>query len=208
MADAPEAQARKNIDKQLEACGWKVQDRNQADITATTGVAIREFPLQGGEEADYLLYADGKAIGVVEAKPEGYTLTGVEPQSDRYTKGLPDTLPTYRRPLPFAYESTGVETRFTNALDPDPRSREVFTFHRPETLIEWATQDTQLRARLRIMPPLIEDALWSVQVEAIKNLEESLANNRPRSLIAMTTGSGNTFTTVNFTYRLIKHADA
>ena len=123
MSRTLEEEARQNIDRQLEACGWQVQNRDEANITASLGVAIREFPLKGGDEADYLLYADGKAIGVVEAKPEGHTLTGVEIQSDKYTEGLPDHLPAYHRPLPFAYETTGVETRFTNLLDPDPRSR-------------------------------------------------------------------------------------
>ena len=160
MAKTPEEQARENIDQQLEACGWQVQDRDEADITANLGVAIREIPLRGDDEADYLLYASGKAIGVVEAKPEGTTLTGVEIQSAKYTLGLPDNLPAYHRPLPFAYESTGKEIRFTNSLDPDARSREVFTFHRPETLIDWAQQPQQLRGRLRSMPPLVPARLW------------------------------------------------
>ncbi|MHC4697746.1 MAG: hypothetical protein ACYTFA_13505 [Planctomycetota bacterium] len=189
MSDTPEAQARENIDAQLEACGWAVQNRGEVDLTASLGVAVREFPLQGGDAADYLLYAGGKAIGVVEAKPEGHTLKGVEIQSDKYVKGLPDTLPAYHRPLPFAYESTGVETQFTNGLNPAPRSREVFTFHRPENLIEWATGDRQLRQRLRSMPPLVPGKMWSVQVRAINGLEESLAQNRPRALVQMATGS-------------------
>lgn len=144
MSKTPEAQARKNIDRQLEACGWVVQNRDQADISASLGVGIREFPLQGGDEADYLLHADGKAIGVVEAKPEGHTLTGVEIQSDKYTRGLAESLPAYQRPLPFMYPSTGVETRFMNLRDPDARRREVFSFHRPETLIEWARRTADL----------------------------------------------------------------
>lgn len=104
------------------------------NISAGLGVAVREFPLTSGF-ADYLLYADGKAIGVLEAKPEGHTLSGVETQSGKYLDGLPRGLPNYRLPLPFAYESTGAETHFTNALEPDARSREVFAFHRPEELI-------------------------------------------------------------------------
>ena len=208
MPKTPEEQARENIDRQLDACGWQVQDRADADITANRGIAIREFPLLGGDEVDYMLYADGKAIGVVEAKPEGSTLTGVEIQSTKYTQGLRPDLPAHRRPLPFAYESTGAETRFTNGLDPDARSRLVFTFHRPETLIEWAQQASQLRARLRRMTPLVPGSLWEVQQRAIINLEQSLADFRPRSLIQMSTGSGKTFTAVNFIYRLIRHADA
>ena len=113
----PEAQARRNIDDQLAACGWVVQNRGQADITAALGVAIREMRTQEGDWADYLLYADEKVIGVVEAKKEGHTLTGVEVQSDKYSKDLPANLPAYHRPLPFVYQTTGAETRFTNLLD-------------------------------------------------------------------------------------------
>ena len=208
MPRTPEETARETIDRQLTACGWTVQDRRAADLAAAQGVAIREFPLEGGDEADYLLYADGKAIGVVEAKPEGHTLSGVEVQTDKYGKGLPPSLPAHRRPLPFIYQSTGVETRFTNLLDPDARSREVFAFHRPETLLEWVGQEAQLRGRLQSLPPLAEGRLWTVQARAIGNLEASLARNDPRALIQMATGSGKTFTAVNFSYRLIKFANA
>jgi type I restriction enzyme, R subunit len=208
MVRTPEEDARENIDAQLDSCGWTVQDRSDADLSAALGVAIREFPLKGGDEVDYLLYADEKAIGIVEAKREGHTLTGVEIQSEKYLNGLDESLPAYHRPLPFAYESTGIVTHFTNGLDPYPRSREVFTFHRPETLIKWATMETQLRERLTKQPPLITDALWNVQRTAITNLENSLRRNRPRSLIQMATGSGKTFCSVNFIYRLIKNADA
>ncbi|MCR4332784.1 MAG: hypothetical protein NUV34_08825, partial [Sulfuricaulis sp.] len=73
------------------------------NIHAARGVAIREFPLPGHGFADYLLYIDGKAAGVIEAKKEGATLTGVEIQADKYTKGLPKNLPSWHNPLPFAY---------------------------------------------------------------------------------------------------------
>ncbi len=161
---------------------------------------------------------------MIEAKKVGTTLTGVELQSGKYKDGLPESLPAWFRPLPFCYESTGVETRFTNGLDPEPRSRNVFAFHRPETLTAWLRDDTPitegkvseaavqygkpptLRLRLKQMPPLIEEGLWAAQIRAIKNLEKSLAENRPRSVIQMATGSGKTFTAINFIYRLIKFA--
>jgi len=131
----PEEAARIEIDRQLAECGWEVQNHSEMIISAGPGVAIREFPLKTGA-ADYLLYVDGKAAGIIEAKPEGHTLTGVELQSAKYTSGLPEGIPHYHLPLPFAYESTGAETQFTNGLDPDPRSREVFTFHRPDSACE------------------------------------------------------------------------
>jgi len=207
MPGSPEQIARERIDRMLVQCGWVVQDYAQMNISAGAGVAIREFPLQTGF-ADYLLYADGKAIGVVEAKPENHTLMGVETQSAKYTSGLPGNFPAWRLPLPFAYESTGILTRFTNNLDPQPCSREVFSFHRPAELIRLAELNSQLRAGLQHLPPLDHGRLWRVQVEAIENLEKSLASNHPRALIQMATGSGKTFTACNLVYRLIKFAQA
>jgi type I restriction enzyme R subunit len=228
----PEERARENIDKQLVACGWIVQSRGAVNLYAGRGVAVREFPLETGE-ADYLLFVDRKAVGVVEAKPEGVTLSGVADQAAKYSIGLPDNIPHVTLPLPFLYESTGVETYFRDERDPEPRSRRVFAFHRPEGLADWVEAPPQpspnpaptqgpsadlgrespqtLRGRLREMPtryPLNTTGLWGAQIEAINNLEQSLAEDRPRSLIQMATGSGKTFTAVSFVYRLIKHAGA
>jgi type I restriction enzyme R subunit len=134
----PEERARVRIDQLLQAAGWHVCDASQVNLHAFEGVAIREFPLNSGHGfADYLLYVHGKACGVIEAKKEGSTLKGVEIQSERYAQGLPAALPAWRRPLPFLFESTGVETQFTNRLDPQPRSRRVFAFFRPEQLQQW-----------------------------------------------------------------------
>ena len=99
MAPQPEQQARGNIDRLLKAAGWHVCDASAANIHAARGVAIREFPLPGHGFADYLLYIDGKAAGVVEAKKEGVTLTGLETQADKYTQGLPTGLPRSTNPM-------------------------------------------------------------------------------------------------------------
>src|SRR5438552_16081243 len=149
---SPEELAREKIDKLLTDCGWIIQNRSTINLSASRGVAIREALLKDRDEVDYLLFVDGKAIGTVEAKPEGYTLTGVEEQSGKYGKGLLDIYPKWRDPLPFAYESTGVETQFTNQLDPSPKSRNVFAFHRPETLPEWVEPNAQLNTRPADLP--------------------------------------------------------
>lgn len=88
----------------------------------------------------------------MEAKPEGHTLTGVEIQSSKYTFGLPQHLPVWHRPLPFAYETTGLNSQFTNAREPNYRSREVFSFHRPEELLRLVKLENQVRNRLRQLP--------------------------------------------------------
>src|SRR5437773_5189249 len=173
MPETPEQKARREIDADLTAAGWLVQDSKDIDLTVGRGIAVREFKLKSGFGfADYLLYVDRKALGAVEAKAEG-TLTGVEAQSAKYAAGLPGNLPAHRRPLPFLFESNGSVTYFTNGLDPLPRSRQVFNFPRPETLAEWMAGRAQLRARLKQLPLLDETGLWKVQARAIANLEES-----------------------------------
>lgn len=152
--------ARVKIDQMLEAAGWAVQDAKAVNLAASRGVAVREFRMRPPHgRADYLLFLDGRATGVVEAKKEGATLTEVEWQSAKYVDGLPDELePAVEGGLAFVYESTGTETRFTNRLDPDPASRPVFWFHRPETLIGWLEEIRRyptaptFRHRLRSMP--------------------------------------------------------
>ena len=212
----PEELARQKIDTMLAQAGWAVQDRQRLNLYASRGVAIREFSVTSGA-ADYLLFVDGDAVGIIEAKKEGETLTGVEEQSYKYRTGVPDNLPVVRIPLPFAFESTGIETQFTSDLDPVPRSRPLFCFHRPETLAEWleqspegipSEQNNTLRARLRRLPPLVTTGLRDCQIEAITKLEQSFALNKPRALIQMATGSGKTYTAVSSIYRLIKFAGA
>jgi type I restriction enzyme R subunit len=212
----PEAKARVEIDRMLTAAGWIVQDYSRVNLSAARGVAVREFILKSPHgRADYLLFVNGQAVGVAEAKKEGETLTGVAWQTAKYVDGLPDELPTaVEGALPFAYQSTGVETRFTNTLDPNAKSRQVFWFHRPETLAGWLAEirthplEPTLRHRLRILPTLESDGLWPAQERAIRSLEESLAIDRPRALIQMATGAGKTFTAANIAYRLVKFADA
>ena len=180
MSPGPEDIAREQIDRMLVSAGWAVQDAKAVNLYAKKGVAIREFELKTGYgTADYLLYVDGRAAGVIEAKRAGATLTGVEIQSAKYSKGLPDGLPAWTRPLPFCYQSTGIETRFTNGFDPEPCSRQVFFFHKPETFADWLSdgqasttllaamppqqlygKQPTLNSRIRQMPPLIEDGLW------------------------------------------------
>src|SRR5512140_1014250 len=225
----PEAEARIEIDAALEAAGWVVQDRDEMNLAAAQGVAVREFKLKSGHGfADYLLFVNGKAVGVLEAKQTSTPLSGVEPQLAKYATGLPGGLNPPVEPLPFLYLSTGKITKFVNLLDPAPRSRPIFHVHRPETLADWiaastldawvkgngaytAADDTKpstLRARLRAMPELEPGQLYPNQIQAITNLELSLRQDKPRALMQMATGSGKTMTSVAEIYRLIKFGGA
>jgi type I restriction enzyme, R subunit len=207
----PEEKARAKIDATLTASGWLVQTKDRINVSASRGVAICELSFNTGEP-DYTLFVDGKALGTVEAKPPGVTLTSVEEQSSKYVAGVPSGLPTWKSPLPFCYESTGEETFFTNRLDPHPRGRRVFSFHRPESLLGWVREvaegGSSLAQRLGELPLLVPGNLWPAQFEAIRRLEFSFAAGRRRALIQMATGSGKTYTAVNFIYRLVKYARA
>ncbi len=88
---AAEARARALIDRQLTEAGWTVQDKKMMNLFAAQGVAVREVTLKPGHgRADYLLYVDQRVVGVIEAKPEGTPLSGVEWQSSKYAEGLPE----------------------------------------------------------------------------------------------------------------------
>ncbi|MEE1666326.1 type I restriction-modification enzyme R subunit C-terminal domain-containing protein [Streptomyces sp. WAC07094] len=217
-----EARARLLIDQQLTAAGWAVQDRKAMNLFAgelgVHGVAVREVVMAPGHgRVDYLLYVEKKVVGVIEAKPQGTTLSGVEWQSAMYATGLP---PDHRKRahtvgdrIPFVFEASGSETHFTNGYDPEPRARKIFNFPKSATLariIREAQDDPAFptwRAKVRRMPALNEERLRPAQTEAIFGTETSLAAQRAdRSLIQMATGAGKTYTAVTLSYRLLKHA--
>ncbi len=204
----PEQKARDKIDALLEEAGWKVQHAKKIDFNAGLGIAVREYQTDVGP-VDYALFVDKKAVGVIEAKPEelGHRITMVEEQSSGYASAMFKWV-NNKEPLPFVYESTGVITRFTDGHDPRPRSREVFTFHRPETLQEWISQAASLRERLQTLPLLDHQGLRDCQIIAIENLEKSFKEDHPRALIQMATGAGKTFTAITTIYRLLKYANA
>ncbi len=204
----PEQLARDNIDKMLEEAGWKVQNKREINFSAGLGIAVREYDTDVGP-ADYVLFVDQKAVGVIEAKREeaGQNITTVEEQSEDYASAKLKWV-NNKEPLPFIYQSTGQITRFTDGRDPKPRSRGIFTFHRPETLKEWLTKDNSLRGRLQTIPALNSEGLRDCQITAIENLEQSFKEDRPRALIQMATGAGKTYTAITSIYRLLKHADA
>ncbi len=214
---AAEQRARSLIDRQLSDAGWSVQDKKDLDLFAGQGVAVREVVMARGHgRADYLLYVDKKVVGVIEAKPAGTPLSGVEWQSAMYATGLPAdvrlaTLTVDGR-LPFVFEASGTETHFTNGYDPDARARRLFNVPRPETLAR-ILRDVQAdpdhptwRAKVRGLPDVDTDPLRPAQITAIAGVEQSLVEQRfDRSLVQMATGAGKTYTAVTLAYRLLRY---
>jgi type I restriction enzyme R subunit len=215
---AAEQRARVLIDSQLSAAGWAVQDLKDLNLFIGPGVAVREVIMAPGHgRVDYLLYVGREVVGVIEAKPVGTTLSGVEWQSAMYASGLPEAhrkrAIQHEGRLPFVFEASGSETHFTNGMDPEPRARQIFHFPRPETLGMLVREGRAAgqgpptwRGKVRRMPSLDAEHLRPAQVTAVNGIEKSLSEQRfDRSLVQMATGAGKTFTAVTESYRLLKY---
>ncbi len=218
QSQAPaEARARKLIDQQLIQAGWIVQDKKDLNLFAGQGIAVREIVMKRGHgRVDYLLYVDKAVVGVIEAKPTGTPLSGVEWQSAMYADGLPPDVRLAAKArdgrLPFVFEASGTETHFTNGFDPDPRARLIFNLPQPDTLariLRDADADPDhptWRAKIRDLPALDTTALRPAQIEAVTGVEQSLAQQHyDRSLVQMATGAGKTHTAVTEAYRLLRY---
>lgn len=201
----PEDVARSAIDRRLALCGWVVQSRADMNLGAGLGVAIREFQTASGP-VDYALFVGRRLCGVIEAKSAGVTLSGFSDQAARYIADLPRNLMREEGQVRFEYVASGSETLFRDHADPNPASRSVFAFHRPETLERWLGEPVTLRGRLGQMPPVITAGLRECQIDAVSALEVSMAQNRPRALVQLATGAGKTFTACTLSYRLLAHA--
>lgn len=208
----PEQQTRDIIDEKLTQAGWLIQTVKTYNPNAGLGIAVREYPTSTGP-VDYLLFVDREPVAIIEAKQEnfGHKLSTIEEQSERYADSELKNISSVD--IAFLYESTGTITRFTNRNDPTPRAREVFHFHRPETLQKWATEGKNtLRAKLKAIPALNPQnlpasalGLRDCQLTAIENMQNSLAKDLPRALIQMATGAGKTYTAISIMYRLLKY---
>lgn len=187
----PEQESREAIDAMLVAAGWLVQNRKHLNLHAGPGVALCETDVDGGF-ADYMLFVDAKAIGVLEAKATKVPLGGVSEESAIYATAATQDFQRWAPVLPFTYESNGEEFRFRDLRDPHSRSRRVFSVARPETLRALVEQPGSLRGQLRTLGPLVDTGLRGCQIEAIRGLEKSFARNDPRALVQMATGAGKT----------------
>ncbi|WP_295093306.1 DEAD/DEAH box helicase family protein, partial [Ruminococcus sp.] len=171
---------------------------------AAVGVAVCEFPTDTGP-VDYALFVNGTPVGVVEAKKseEGENITTVEGQSSRYANSTFKWIKSEYR-IRFAYEATDKLTRFTDYDDIKYRSRTVFSFHRPETLAGLIRKNDTIRNNMKRFPEFDGTGFRDCQITAIKNLDISLSENKPRALVQMATGAGKTFTAITAAYRMLK----
>lgn len=201
----PEEKARLVIDEKLKQSGWGIQDMKKLNLSVALGVAVREFPTSTGE-VDYALFVEGLPVGVVEAKREeaGEHITDVEVQSNRYVNSKFKWIKG-DYVIRFVYEATDKIVRFTDYKDIKYRSRTVFSFHRPETLLALLGQPNTIRNNMKHFPPLGTNGFRKCQINAINNLDKSFSDNRPKALVQMATGAGKTFTSITAAYRLLKY---
>ena len=201
----PEAKARLVIDQKLQQAGWTVQDMQELNLSASLGVAVREFPTSTGP-VDYALFIDGKPVGIVEAKKTttAEKITMVENQSARYAGSTFKWIKGEYQ-IRFAYEATDKLTRFTDYADIKYRSRTVFSFHQPETLARLLRQKNTIRNYMKQFPPFDTNGFRKCQITAIENLDKSLSQNKPRALVQMATGAGKTVTAITAAYRMLKY---
>lgn len=202
---SPEQKARETIDRKLEESGWIIQDVKQLNPSVSLGVAVREFPTSTGP-VDYALFIEGKPIGIIEAKKgdAGENITTVEMQSARYAHSTFKWV-NYEYRIRFAYEATNELTRFTDYDDINYRSRNVFSFHQPQTLQKFLAASDTIRNHMKHFPPLDAEGFRQCQIAAIEKLDCSLAENRPKALVQMATGAGKTFTAITAAYRMLKY---
>lgn len=201
-----EQEARITIDEKLNKSGWIIQDVSQINLSASIGVAIREFPTSTGP-VDYALFVDGDLVGIIEAKKStaGENITTVEEQSARYASSTFKWI-NNEYEIRFAYEATDKLIRFTDYKDIKYRARNIFSFHRPEYLRSLLAAPDTIRNNMKHFPELNTTGFRDCQINAIKNMDKSFSENRPRALVQMATGAGKTFTAITEAYRLLKYA--
>ncbi len=198
----PEEKARVKIDNWLEDAGWQVVDR--IDYTPEiTAVAIREGLMKGNKEADYLLFLEGKAVGVLEAKRAEKTLDDiVAEQAEGYCRSCPSWCKSWANPLPIAYLSNGKDLLFKNLSEDDAEYEPVKQILTPKAIAKLLGIGSQWIG----LPTLSPKGLRDCQYNSIINLENSFRAGQKRAVLILATGSGKTFTAVTAAYRFVEYA--
>ena len=198
----PEEKARIKIDQWFADAGWKVINRDDYEPTCTA-VAIREGLLKGNLEADYFLFINGKAVGVLEAKREETDAfaSKVCEQAALYAKSVPNIYQTYQNPLPFIFTSNGKELYFCDFREKDSNFKQILSIPTPRELVkELGIEDT-----FAGLPTLKKKGLRDCQYEAVTELEKSFRTDQKRALMVLATGAGKTYTACFAAYRMLSY---
>ena len=200
----PEEKARVKIDQMFVEAGWKVVDRDFYSPTITAA-AIREGLLECNREADYFLFLNGMAVGVLEAKRKEVNVVseGVYEQAIRYTRFVPECYRAFARPLPFIYVSNGEKTYFRDCSIEDSDLEEINRIHTPKEMVKMLGIEDPLAGLPSL--DLKKKALRDCQYEAITELESSFRSGQNRALIVLATGAGKTYTACMAAYRFLAY---
>lgn len=206
----PEQKARIKIDAMLQNAGWTVVSRDDFTPDAVNAQAVEENLMKGNLEADYILYLDGKAIAVVEAKREENKLgLEVAEQAQNYGNILPNWVQAWKTPLPFIFLSNGNLLLFKDMREKEPTYKVLKKMFTPKEIVNLAGSDIQSDyAKLPALPPVGPKGLRECQFEAITNLEISFKQGLKKALIVLATGAGKTFTACTAAYRLLNYMGA
>ncbi len=198
----PEEKARVKIDKMFDEAGWKVVNREDFSPTITAA-AIREGLLKGNLEADYFLFINGKAVGVLEAKREEVNVdsSSVHDQVEHYIKSVPNCYQTYSNPLPLAYLSNGNDVFFRDYREEFSRYDTFGRIHTPKEVANLLGIIDPYAG----LPTLRKNGLRECQYEAITELEKSFRLGQNRALMVLATGAGKTYTACLAAYRLLAY---
>lgn len=198
----PEEKARQKIDHWFTDAGWKVINREDYEPTCSA-VAIREGLLKGNLEADYFLFINGKAVGVLEAKRKDIDASSdaVCEQAARYARSVPHIYQTYQNPLPFIFTSNGKELYFCDSREQESCFRQIITIPTPHDLVKkLGIEDT-----FAGLPTLTKKGLRDCQYEAVTELEKSFRSGQTRTLMVLATGAGKTYTACLAAYRMLSY---
>ena len=198
----PEEKARIKIDQWFTDAGWEVVNRDAYEPTCTA-VAIREGLLKGNLEADYFLFINGKAVGVLEAKREETDAfaSKVCEQAALYARSVPNIYQTYQKPLPFIFTSNGKELYFCDFREPDSYFKPIMAIPTPHELVKkLGIEDT-----FAGLPTLKKKGLRDCQYEAVTELEKSFRAGQNRALMVLATGAGKTYTACLAAYRMLSY---
>lgn len=198
----PEEKARIKNDQWFADAGWEVINRDEYEPTCTA-VAIREGLLKGNLEADYFLFINGKAVGVLEAKREETDTfsSKVCEQAALYAKSVPNIYQTYQKPLPFIFTSNGKELYFCDFREQDHYFKQIMTIPTPHELVKKLGINDYFAG----LPTLHNKGLRDCQYEAITELEKSFRSGQKRALMVLATGAGKTYTACLAAYRMLSY---
>ena len=198
----PEEKARIKIDQWFADAGWEVINRDEYEPTSTA-VAIREGLLKDNLEADYFLFINGKAVGVLEAKREetdAFSFIVCE-QAALYARSVPNIYQTYQKPLPFIFTSNGKELYFCDFREQDHYFKQIMTIPTPHELVKKLGINDYFAG----LPTLRKKGLRDCQYEAITELEKSFRSGQKRALMVLATGAGKTYTACLAAYRMLSY---